>query len=241
MDIQGIHVEDCCRNGPSPGTGWIQRTWESSLLTTARQEIAGLLKNKSLAGAISKEPKLVVGDPDEEICRELSEGGYTLFVEGMLKDFDPAHFCRGIQAQRYRLATCPVLLVKNMPAFRQVAILLCPDDPPAPLVDALGKLFPGSGVAIDVIEVGNDPVHRASTIESRDGSPAAGADLLKLFEKVGGLLRHYRRVNQVTDATGLLRNYSLVVSDLPRHIDSKAPLVKVLNHVPCANLLCSLN
>jgi len=92
-----------------------------------------------------------------------------------------------------------------------------------------------------VIEVRNEPIHRAATIESQGGPPAAGADLLKLFEKVGGSLRHYRRVNKVTDATGLLRNYSLVASYLPRHIDSKDPLVKVLNHVPCANLLYSLN
>lgn len=248
MDIRSIHIERSCHGATPPGTGWVRQTWENSTLETARDEIVSLVETTPSACPISKIPKLTMGDPDEEIYRELDRGQYDLFVEGMLHNFDPASFCEMVKTQRCYRSACAVLLVKNMPAFRQAAILLTPGDWPEPLVDAFSKLFPKDAMKIDVIEVQNGsglntvPAerHRQKEDDAAVAVPDTTSDMTGRLAKRGWALRHHIRVGALSEAPGLLRNYSLVASYLPSDVRRRNPLVKVLNQVPTANLLCCL-
>jgi hypothetical protein len=247
MDIRSIHIEECSHEASAPGTGWVRQTWESSSLETARNEIINLVEAVSSACPISRVPKLAMGDPDEEIYRELDSGRYDLFVEGMLQNFDPSSFSEKIKTQRFYRSACPVLLVKNMPAFRKAALLLTPGDRPGPLVDAFGKLFPKNAMAIDVIEVKNGSglgtVSAKRRRQNNDDIPVAvpemDPDIAGRLAEQGWTLRDYIRVGELRETAGLLRNYSLVASYLPSDSRRGNPLVKVLNQVPTANLLCS--
>ncbi len=246
MDIRSIHIEKNSHGAAAPGTGWVRQTWESSTMETARDEIVNLVEALPSACPISKVPKLAMGDPDEEICHELESGRYDLFVEGMLHNFDPTSFCERIRTRRFYQSACPVLLVKNMPAFRQAAFLLTPGERPGPLADAFRKLFPKDAMKIDLIEVQHVPGlatvsakrHRHDENSAALADTAMDADIAGQFINQGWTLRHHKQVGELAETPVLLRNYSLVASYLPREFRRRDPLLKVLNQVPTANLLC---
>jgi len=245
MDIRSIHIEQCSHGAASPGSGWVRQTWEKSTMQTARDEIVGLVDALPAAFPISKIPKLAMGDPDEEIYRELESGRYDLFVEGMLHNFDPGNFCEKIKTRRFYQSVCPVLLIKNMPAFRKAAILLTPGDWPGPLVDTFSKLFPKDSMKIDVIEVQNgtgpdtvSAIRRQKEDDAANSAPESTTGITGRLAEKGWTLRDHIRVGALAEAPGLLRNYSLVASYLPNDSHRRNPLVKVLNQVPTANLLC---
>ena len=247
MGIRSIHIEESSpQAAPSAGSGWVRQTWENCTLETARDEIVSLVEATPSACPILKIPKLAMGDPDEEIYRELDRGRYDLFVEGMLHNFNPKNFCAKIKTRRFYRSACPVLLVKNMPAFRKAAFLLTPGDWPGPLVDAFRKLFPKDVMKIDVIEVQNgsdlDTVSDRRRQQKEDDVAVSVADttsdIAGRLAEWGWTLRQHHRVGTFEEAPGLLRNYSLVVSYLPSDVRRRNPMVRVLNQVPTANLLC---
>lgn len=123
MALQPFHVVEPEGQAPE-NLGWVSRSWEKVQLAGGLDKVNRLVRTENIAYPKAGEPKIALGDKDQEILLELAAGGYSLYVEGYLSKQDPADFLRFLDAARFRKSPCPLLLVKNLVAPEQLLLLL---------------------------------------------------------------------------------------------------------------------
>lgn len=124
MFIQPIHVEEPTQGHFQFGAGWVRKTWERTLVDTTKDEIETFLKAEAGNCRGLTKVKILVGDKEKELQKEMEGGFYDLFVMGHLSSFDSSMFYELIKGSFLKKLSTPVLLVKNLTPFEKVHILL---------------------------------------------------------------------------------------------------------------------
>ena len=245
MNLQAIHVEEV--EGPSPGTGWVRNTLERGLLHTAQEEISGLIKVAQSAYRIRNAPIIRVGEREHELLREIKDGPYDLFMEGILNSFSPVNFYRRLQSGLYRNAPCPILLVKNMVEMNKTAILLRDNTNLTSLISTYLKIFAKPGLEVDLIHVSFPESGRKGFKEKIENSKTSiHKNANKILEDAKVMLIENGRepkdswiIQDIPEKLNeLLIEYGLIVIQMPRNPVKKNRVMELLSHVPTAILLC---
>jgi hypothetical protein len=247
MDIKSMHVEEADAEGNPPGTGWVRRTWEKGLLGTAETEISRLINAERTSCPTLGSPKMVVGDREAEILRELEEGSYQLLVEGILLSFDASSFENRLRSKLYKKMPCPLLLVKNLVGLSKIALLLEDYTDPRILFSTFFELAGSSTLHFDMFRVIHQKPGRLSfKKKAPESSNSALGRTDEFLAKANNVLeetgRHPLTVKTVRDTPAgiaeTLQDYGLVVTGIPRQMAKNSPMLEVLSRVPSAVLLC---
>ena len=247
MNIKTIHVEEAAAEGNPPGTGWVRRTWEKGLLGTAEVEMLRIINAERKTCSTLGSPKMVVGDRDTWVLRELAEESYDFLVRGMLLVYNASHFEARMRSKLYKKMPCPLLLVKNLVSLHKIALLIEEHTDLSVLVPTFLKLFGGAAVEYDLFHITLQKPGRLSAMkDDRDTErPFSGMSdeilthATDMLVKAGGSPRETKTLKDVpAGIADSLQDYSLVVSCISRQMFRKGPLLEVLSRVPSAVLLC---
>ncbi|MBW2016086.1 MAG: hypothetical protein JRJ01_04490 [Deltaproteobacteria bacterium] len=247
MDIKTIHVEEPESDGNPPGTGWVRRTWEKGLLGSAETEIAQLINAERTLYPSLCMPKLLVGDRDDEILRELHYETYDLFAEGLLYSFRGINFDAKIHSKLYRKMPCPVLLVKNLVSVDKIALLMDRSSRLNSLLFDVSKILGGTGIQMDLFEIRVEKSSIKTPGEKRGPTFSPGDD--KNQGRIPSSVDKFRDAGLELAATGTisgdieaistsLEDYGMVVACLPRHGYRKSKMADILGRIPTAVLIC---
>ena len=246
MNLQTMHVEEVDQEGYPPGSGWVRSTWEKGLLQTAQEEIAQLLNAEKPFCPPLDDPKISIGEREEELLRELEDEGYDVFMEGVLYSFNATNFFKKVQSKLYRYAPCPIILVKNLVNVEKVALLLEDHSDWRPLVSAFLKIFHQSDTVVDLIHLTFQKTGRAHTGKSAHASPARperakqgpGEAARALMEKGGSVEERWVIQESPAEFGASLEDYGLVGACISRDAGKKSRIPELLGRVPSAVLLC---
>jgi hypothetical protein len=248
MRLQPIHVEDADKESFPPGSGWVRSTWEKGLLQTAREDIAQLINTEKAACPPLDATIVRIGEHDEELLHEIKEKSYDLLMEGVLNSFHAQLFYRKIRSKLYKLAPCPIVLVKNLVHPNRVALLLAEALDVTPLVSTFLKLFSTPKANVDLIHFAlkksGKPEFREKIRD--DAVPAGCENACKMLKTAKGLLAEKGwnpKETWVIQDTGekigeFLSDYGLIGACLPRNVHKDSLMLDLLSRIPSAMLLC---
>ena len=150
MTLQVFHV--VAPEGRAPEQmGWVNRSMEKVLLAAGVDKVNRLVRTENIDYPKVGEPRIALGDKDQEVIRELAGGEYSLYVEGFLASQEaPADFARFLTAERLQNATCPLLLVKNLVDHAHLLLLLDREMDAGRLVSRLTELYGSAAADIDL-------------------------------------------------------------------------------------------
>jgi len=235
LEVQVVHVEQPDKKHHSAGSGWVRRTWERGLQEAGHQVVQRLLKTEKVNCNFAGIPKILVGDRDSDVLEELRYGNYDLFLEGDLNTSNVADFHELITSRLYAKADCPVIIVKNLIANPNVALLCGDGVDQNRLVAQFAKIFKTADLKLDLLYY---KFQEAREITFQDKDAAGGF----LGEAEAALVTAGCQVNDSRVVTGTpervgdyLRNYSLVASTFPTR---RSPRMEMLAHAPAPVLLC---
>ena len=150
MVLQAFHVV-AQASGASEQMGWVNRSLEKVQLAAGADKVNRLVRTENIAYPKAGEPRIALGDKDQEVIRELAAGEYSLYVEGCLASQEtPADFARFLAGERLRQATCPLLLVKNLVDQAHLLLLLYRAMDTDRLVSSLSALYGPAAADIDL-------------------------------------------------------------------------------------------
>jgi len=245
MNLQAIHIEEMESN--PPGTGWVRNTLEQGLLHTAQEEISGLIKAAQSSYHSLDAPIIRVGDPERELLREIKDGSYDLFMEGILNSFSPVNFKKRLQSGLYRNAPCPMLLVKNLVELNRAAFLLNDNTDLTSCISTFLKIFTKPEPEVDLIHFSfpesgrkgfNEKVEEAGA-SSHKNSDKILENAEAILKKNGRDRRESRIIRDTPEKLNeFLADYGLIVTQMPRNPSQKSNVMELLSHVPTAILLC---
>jgi hypothetical protein len=230
LDIQTIHIEDPEAIGPATGAGWARRTWEKEVVEEGRKEISQLLVAESGFCPVLKEPLVLSGDRDREILKQLAEGGYQLFVEGMPVQLSPKALVKKAESRFYQHAPCPVLLVQNLVPLEQALLIVQDDRECRCLCSVFSDIFGGARIEVDML-LANFQVENKTVMQETAARGIATEH---------GLTVHNSRAfvgnpELLSPETG---TYGLVLIAMERPMRGRDPLVQLLGRLSSPILLC---
>lgn len=231
--VQPIHIEEPDNKSHSSQTGWIRKSWESGLRQAGLEEVQRILKSEKLDCFVMPNPIVRVGDREDNILEELRIGGYDLFVEGEVSNFNSGEFRKRLRSKLYRQMPSPVLIVRNMVQSDRVALVVDEKTDVEHLVARFVRFFEGSKVDFDLCsyamhDLGGDPhpdellVEAKELLERQNFSPAKTLSLL----------------SGPAAAAQVLYDYGLIVANLDRKASRKSAMTEVLGLVTSPLLLC---
>jgi len=237
MTLQTIHVEDPAASGHPPGTGWVRRTWEKSLLKAGEEEIAQLIQAERSSCPPLAPTKMLIGDPDEEILRELERESYDLFIEGTLYSYSSTSFYKKLRSRLYRHAPCPVVLVKNLMNLENIALLLGADMDPAAVVTSFLNVFQEGAFNVALLYY-QFQQSGGPTAQKEEADSVLSAARNRLVE--GGRPAKECRVIQdgPENLSDIFKDYGLVVSSIHAVANKKSPLTELLHRMPSPIFFC---
>ena len=230
VDIQTIHIEDPQAIGPATGAGWARFTWEKEVIEEGKKGISQLLVAESGFCPVLKEPLVLSGDRDREILKQLAEGGYQLFVEGMPVQLSPKALIKKMESRFYQQAPCPVLQVKNLVPLEQALLVVQDDRECRCLFAVFSNVFEGTRIELDLL-LANFQLQRKPVIEE-----TAAREIAK---EVGLTIRN--SLVWAGDSESLNREigaYGLVLVAMERPMRGRDPLVQLLGRLSSPILLC---
>ena len=237
MELQPIHVEKPGREGRVLGTGWVERTWEKTLLKTGLEEINRLITAEKGSCPAIFPPKISVGDPQDEILRELKEERYDLFVKGELYTFTPSKFHEKVNSRLFRQAPCPIMVVNNLVHLERVSLLLEDGSEIQPLIGTFLKMFGAADVVADLLYCKFQSSRRQAFHQSEEPDR-----ILRAAEEM--LSQHGRKLGKsevkedAPERLGdLMRDYGLVMTSIHHDLGRKNPMAELLSHTPSPILL----
>ena len=236
IQVHGIHVVDPERLDSAPGSGWVRKTWENTVIGTERENILRFLEVEKVHLPFLKIPKVIIGDRTEKIIDEIRNGEYRLFLEGVPPTTHPGDFEKLVHSRLYRSLPCPVLVVKNLLPPTRAALLL--DDPedlkrfPAEISD----LFKQGNMSAEAVF----PKPTASDsllVEDVDLCVMmAPSDALPLFK----LSREAKVFEGSPKAiAGRLRDYGMIVACMHNELHRTDAMLELLGRVASPVLICS--
>lgn len=230
LRLQTFYVAKPDEQGRTPGTGWVQQTWEDAVVLRGRDTIAQLIQAEKITCPELGNPKMVAGKRDMEILHELQVSDYDLFAEGILHAFEPVNFLKKIHSRLYRNLPCPALMVKNLISLDKGILALGEGRDMASCIAVFLKLFRGIQVDLDLI-----------CCRFEDTGEAAERDLhaaVNMLAEKGRTPRASRIVQAVSDSlVQSVRDYGLVLSSLPRENIEASPMVDLLSRTPAPVLI----
>jgi hypothetical protein len=237
MELQPIHVEAPGREGRVLGTGWVERTWERTLLKTGLEEINRLITTERGSCPAIFPPKISVGDPEEEILHELKEEPYDLFVKGELYTFTLTKFHAKVHSRLFRYAPCPIMMVNNLVPLQRVSLLLEEETEIQPLIETFLKLFGKVDVGADLLFCKFGPSRREAFHRNKEPDT-----ILRAAEEMLSQQGRSPGKSEVKEETpeklgDLMRDYGLVMTSIHHDMGRKNPMAELLSHTPSPILL----
>lgn len=238
LRLQTFYVAKPDEQGRTPGTGWVQQTWEDAVIMRGRDAIAQLIQGEKITCPELGNPKMVAGKRDMEILHELQVSDYDLFAEGILHAFEPANFLKKIHSRLYRNLPCPALMVKNLISLDKGILALGDDRDMPSCIAVFLKLFGGIQVDLDLIccrfEDGGEAAGQDPT-----GSPDNGLRTAEnMLAEKGRPPRASRIVQAVSESLDQsICDYGLVLSSLSRENLAENPIVDLLSRTPSPVLI----
>jgi len=229
-----IHVEEPDTRQQA-GTGWVRRTWETGIQETGAQVVKRIIKTENVKCKFAGPPKVVVGDREAEILKELRIGGYDLFMEGHMNASSVDEFYRIVSSRLYKQASCPVMLVKNLTVARTAVILLGDAVDHRKVVDRYMQLVDGSKLDTELIYFKFRDQAEVSFMDLSEGG-AALKESEGLLKAAGMPVKKSTVICGTPEHTGdFLRNYAFIAANLPVR---KSLRMEVLANTPASVLLC---
>ncbi len=237
-ELHTIHVKEPDSESPSPGSGWVRKTWEDAVLTSEQAEIRRMVKAARVSYPRLGPTKMSVGDREKEILYELQGGFYDLFVEGALHTFNSAPFYSKIHSWFYRNTPCPIILVKNLVSLEKILLVLSSEVNYTKLIATFLKFFKGVKVEMDLIYCDFN-AHAKSVQPKGEDADTILRNAEKILSENEMPPAHCRVVQNSSDkAAELMRGYGLVASSIYRQTRKKSPLLELLSRTPYPLLLC---
>ena len=237
MQLHTVHVEEPDQDGYAPGTGWVRRTWESAMIKTGEFEIAQLIKAEKSSCPILGAPKMLVGERENEILREIQRESYDLFVEGSLHSFTPKKLFDKIHSRLYRHIPCPVIVVKNLIDLEKIGLIVRDEIESKQLVSMFLKIFSGAKLNLDLIYCEFQESGKLSSKGRADANGTLNAVENILIEQ-NWHPEDCRTLQGSPEEIGdVLRNYGLVASPLHHSISKKSNWFQLMSHIPSPILI----
>ncbi len=238
MKLHTVHVEEPDNDGYAPGTGWVRRTWENTMLKTGELEIAQLINAEKSSCPKLGAPKMLIGDREKEILREIQRESYDLFIEGSLHSFSAKKFYDKIHSRLYRLISCPVIVVKNLVNIDKIALIVRDEIESKKLVSIFLKIFKGAKFKLDLIYCEFQEPGKLAFKGKKEANGTLNAVEEFLMEKQWHP-EDCRTIQGSPEEIGdVLRDYGLVVSPLHHSISKKSYWFQLLSHIPSPILIC---
>lgn len=232
VGVQPIHVEEPDNKPHSSETGWIRKSWESGLRQAGLEEVQRILNSERLDCFVMPQPIVSIGSREDKILEELRIGGYDLFVEGEVANFNTGEFRKRLKSKLYRQMPCPVLIVRNMIQSDKVVLLLDEKTDPEHIVERFCHFFDNPEVVFDVCAYGMDDLHQQFSPD------AMLAETVRLLEARGYAPdRSFALLSTADSAVQVLHDYGMLVANMDRRSTRKAALTEVLGRVSCPILL----
>lgn len=140
LDLQVIHVVEPTAK-PQDNTGWIRRSWEEKIIASGCDEVNRLIRTENIAYFEAGEPKIAIGDKDEEILDELKNGAYSMYFEGYLNKDNHLDFLYFLDAQRFQEMSCPFLIVKDLVTIDNLFLLVNDEVDADKIIPGLNNLY----------------------------------------------------------------------------------------------------
>jgi nucleotide-binding universal stress UspA family protein len=238
MKLHSVHVEEPDQDGYAPGTGWVRRTWESTMLKTGEFEIAQLINAEKSSCPKLGAPKMIVGDRESEILREIQRESYDLFVEGSLQSFSAKKLYDKIHSRLYRLIPCPVLIVKNLVDIEKIALIARNEIESKKLISMFLNMFKGAKFKLDLIYCEFQDPGQLS-FDAKKETIGTLSDVEEMLAENQWPAENCSTIQGSPEEIGdALRDYGLVVSPLHHTISKKSNWFQLLSHVPSPILIC---
>ena len=238
MKLYSAHVEKPEQDGHAPGTGWVRRTWENTVLKTGEFEIAQLIQAERSSCPKIVAPKIFIGDRDNEILQEIQKESYDLFVEGSLHSFSDKRLYDKIHSRLYRLIPCPVIIVKNLVNIEKIALMVRDEMESKTLISTFLKIFKDSGLRFDVVYCKFQESEQPSLGDKKEIVAALSAAEKLLTENQCPPENCVTLQGTPEEIGDTLRTYGLVVCPLHHTISKKNSWFQLLSHVPSPILIC---
>ena len=238
MKLHTFHVEEPDHDGHAPGTGWVRRTWESAMLKTGEFEITQLIKAEKSSCPTLGAPKMIVGDRENEILREVQRESYDLFVEGSLHSFTAKKLYDKIHSRLYKHIPCPVIVVKNLVNLEKIALIVRGEEESNKLVSLFVKIFSGAKLNLDLIYCKFQEPGKLSSKGIADPNGTLNAVKKNLMEQ-NWHPKDCRTIQGAPEEIGdVLRDYGLIAFPLHHSINKKSNWFQLLSHIPSPILIC---
>ncbi len=239
IGLQPIHVKEPDSKGNLFGTGWVRHTWEHALAEKGEEEINQLIKTEKRYCPALAAPRVLVGERESEILRELQSGGYDLFMEGVLASFHEGDFRKLVRSKLYQNSPCPIIMVKNLVPLERVAFILHEGGDSVNLVERYVEVLGEAGLPSDLLHYHTDGHHRELVVEEGEGRigdiDKAKNTLETRGQKTGKTLLISGPPREVA---GYLSGYGLIACAIRDEIHKKSPISSVLAHTPSPIFIC---
>ena len=237
MELHIVHVEEPDHDGHTLGTGWVRRTFESAMLKTGEFEIAQLIKAEKSSCPVLGAPKMLVGDRENEILREIQRESYDLFVEGSLHSFTAKKLYDKIHSRLYKHIPCPVIIVKNLVNLEKIALIVRDEVEPKKLVSMFSKIFSGGKPSLDLIYCEFQEPGKLSSKGKANANGTLNA-VEKILMEQNWHPEDCRTIQGAPEEIGdVMRDYGLVASPLYNPIGKRSNWFQLLSHIPSPILI----
>ena len=237
MKLHSLHVEEPDQDGHAPGTGWVRRTWENTVLKTGEFEIAQLINAEKSSCPKLGAPKMLIGDRENEILREIQKESYDLFVEGSLHSFTAKKLHDKLHSRLYRLIPCPVIIVKNLVDIEKVALIVRNEIESKKFISMFLKIFKGAKLKLDLVYCEFKEPGQLSSKGKADANGTLNA-VEKILMEQNWHPENCRTIQGAPEEIGdVLRDYGMVASPLHHTISKKSNWFQLLSHIPSPILI----
>ncbi|MBW1637454.1 MAG: hypothetical protein JRC87_07985 [Deltaproteobacteria bacterium] len=235
IKFKAAHVEDPDADRQSAGVGWIKRIWEEGIEDAGRQTVRRLIQTEKVDCEFMGDPKILIGDHNQELLNTLWRDSYQLFIEGNLNTSNIDDFYNLITSELYKNSPTPMLIVKNL-VTPDKAVLVCGE---GVRLDVLGsqflKIAKDASFTVDILFYKHEDNGELQYLDNSEGGSA-----LKKFEKMlseNGFQIGQSRVISGSPAqtADLLRDYGLAITTFPAR---KSARLELLANIPIPVMLC---
>ena len=223
VEIQTINVRKPSSEEYPVGTGWVRHTWEKTMLLKAEQDVSQLIRAERAHCPTLGEPKIRLGDRDDEILKELQSGSYNLFLEGTIPTFSSSYFTKRLQSHLYENMPCPFIMVKNLIPLNRALLVLSDSVDLSRLIRIFTDTFKKAFLPIDLFYL------KFQEKENGEKEKESLKTAMDLLDTQGWVAEKSEVIyGQPQELAERLEDYGLLVTDLGRSLEKRSPLQEFL-------------
>lgn len=231
MDLQVMHVVEPVKK-PQDNTGWVRRSWEKELLDAGYGEINRLIRTENIAYFEAGEPKIAIGEKDDEILQELNSNTYAVYFEGYLNRENHADFYNFLDGHRFRDTGCPVLIVKDLVTIDNMFLLVNEKTDTDGFIRSLSNLYQQANGRINLTVLSYTYKRTKELLfMDRNRNGAFLDNIGDLLKKNGWNEPDWLIVKGPPEMMAVyMQGYGLVATSFPEKITPRAELLARLNN-----------